>query len=419
MLSNPVILLSLATFFSAIPIIIWLFIFFDKKEKSKKTVAFIFALGCLTAPALLGVQYIWDIFPNFNLSAVIEQNIRDQNTMFILTFILFGAMEEFIKMYVVKAVDEKTLLINKVNDAVKYSLVSALGFSFVENAYYLYQFWPSISIGELVGMYIFRSIFTTCAHMIFSGIFGYYYGIGKYSIVMTHHEKLTEGLNKTTRWIAKIFRLPLSEGFRQKTVLKGVIIAIGMHAAFNFLLQFNKVLPVIIFVSLGYLYLKFLLSRKAGHLILTDDITKKKKSTIAKKDSEVVIELMAMWFNETKYVDVLHVCERLLERDPSNNVVKLFKAKALDQMDEDDTYKKIIGTVLKTEDDMSEYDKNIINKYTTEKEEFEKAKAMIQKQLEKEGKSFTNPQKISVKTEEKPATETGINKYIGEGTFKI
>lgn len=411
MLSNPAVLFSLATVFSAIPVLIWMAVFFNKEEKSKKTIAFVFALGCLTAPALLGIQYIWDIFPNFNLGALIENNIRSQNTMFILTFMLFGAMEELIKMYVVKAVDERTILISKVNDAVKYSLVAALGFSFVENVYYLYQFWPSIGLGELTGMYIFRSIFTTCAHMIFSGIFGYYYGIGKYSIVMTHHQKLTDGVGAMTKWISRTFKLPLSEGFRQKTVLKGVFIAISMHATFNFLLQFNEIIPVIAFVALGYLFLKYLLSRKAGHLILTNDITKKTKSTIAKEDGEVVIELLGMWFKESKYVDVIHICERLLERDPDNKVVQLFKAKALDEMDENHTYKKILGKILKSHDDMSENDKNIINKYTTEKDEFEKAKALIKKQLEKEGKTFQEPQKI--------ITKPPMPVDNQEGTFKI
>jgi len=419
MLSNPAVLLSLATFFSAIPVLIWLAVFFSKGEKSKKTIAYIFFLGCLTAPALLGIQYVWDIFPNFNISALIENNIKNQSTMFILTFILFGAMEELAKMYVVKAVDERTILINKVNDAVKYSLVSALGFSFIENSFYLYQFWPSIGIGELTGMYIFRSIFTTCAHMIFSGIFGYYYGIGKYSIVMTHQEKLTDGVGSFTKWIARTFKLPLSEGFRQKTVLKGVFIAITMHATFNFLLQFNKVLPVIIFVALGYFFLKYLLSRKAGHLLLTNDITQKTKSTIAKEDKEVVIELLGMWFKETRYVDVIHICERLLERDPDNRVVQLFKAKAMDEMDDNHTYKKILGKILRNKDEMSEYDKNVIEKYTNEKEQFEKAKAMIKKQLEKEGKTFAEPQRIPVPVKANTTTNISTGKYSGEGTFKI
>lgn len=400
---------------SAIPIIIWLSVFFDKKEKGKKTVALIFLLGCLTAPTLLGIQYLWDIFPQFNIAVFIEDHISTQSTEFIFTFILFGAMEELIKLYVIKAVDERTVLINTVNDAVRYSIVSAMGFSFIENAYYLYQFWGSISGGELAGMYIFRSVFTTCAHIIFSGIFGYYYGIGKYSIVMTQQQQLTSGISKSTRWIAKLFNLPLSQGYRQKVVLKGLLLAIGIHATFNYLLQVSKLGPVILIVILGFFFLQYLLSRKSGHLLLTQDITKKAKATIAKKDKEVVIELLGMWFKDQRFVDVIHICERLLERDPDNRVVQLFKAKAMDQMDENHTYKKILGKILRTQDEMSEYDRNIINKYTEEKEEFEKAKMKIKKQLEKEGKTFIDTQTKA----EKSNNKSPVEKFTGDGTFQL
>ncbi len=412
MLNNPIVLLTLATLFSAVPIVIWLAVFFSKKEKSKKTIALVFLLGCLTAPALLGIQYLWDVFPQFNLEALITNEVHSTNAMFILTFVLFGAMEELIKMYVIKTVDQKTMLINRVNDAVKYSLVSALGFSFVENAFYLSQFWSNIEIGQFAGMYIFRSIFTTCAHMIFSGIFGYYYGIGKYSIVMSNQEKLLNNVSFMTKWIAKTFSLPLSEGYRQKTVLKGLLTAVGMHATFNFLLQFNKILPVIIFVFLGYAFLKYLLSRKAGHLVLTDDVTERSSSSIAKQDKEVVIELLGMWFKDKRYVDVIHICERLLERDPDNKVVKLFKAQAVDEMEESHVYKKILGNILRSQDEMSDYDKNIVSKYISEKEEFEKAKTKIKKLLEQQGRAFIEPtQKVTLQT----AAPTNSN----EDTFKL
>ncbi len=370
MLENPIFLLGISTFFAAIPIVIWLYILFRKGEKSKKTIVLIFLLGCLTAPSLLGIQYLWDIFPNFNLAAFIEENIQTQASMYIAMFVLFGALEEIIKLYVISAVDKRTVLIKTIGDSIRYSLAAALGFAFTENIYYLFQFWPSLSIGELTGMYIFRSIFTTCAHMIFSGIFGYYYGIGKFSISIKQHEKVTGKSHTFSKIISKLFNLPKSHAYQQKTILKGLFIAILMHVIFNYLLQYNIIIPVIIFVALGFLYLKYLLSRKAGHLILTTDISEKTKSTIAKKDEEVVIELLGMWFNHKRYVDVIQICERLLERDPDNNVVKLFKAKAMDKLDKKSIYKSILGKMLKTE--KSTDDKNIISKYLAQKEKIQK-----------------------------------------------
>lgn len=392
MLENPILLIGLSTIFASIPIAVWIYLFFSKGINHRKTIFLIFLFGCLTAPAMIGIQYLWNIFPQFNLAQFIEENISGQNKAFIATFILFGAMEEILKMYVVTLVDKKTLLINKINDALKYSIVSALGFSFIENIYYLYQFWPTISTGQLIGMYIFRSAFTTCAHIIFSGIFGYYYGIGKFSIDISKQKKIIGESDKIQKAISRVFNLPAEQAYQQKMVIKGLFIAIGMHAIYNYLLQFNIVIPVIIFVLGGYLYLKYLLKRKAGHLILRSDITERQRATIAKKDEEVVLDLMGLWFTEERYVDVIHICERLLERDPDNNVVKLFKARAIDAMDNKNIYKKVLGNILKTKEELSEKDRSIISKYTEEKEMLRKVKEKIKDQMSKEGKSFIDPE---------------------------
>lgn len=144
---------------------------------------------------------------------------------------------------------------------------------------------------------------------------------------------------------------------------------------------------------------------------------------MGKKDEDVVVDLLGMWFNDKRYVDVIHVCERLLQRDPDNNVVKLFKAKALDQIDEKNTYHKILGSVLRPKEEMSEKDRNIISKYTTEKEMFNKVKEMIKKQLEKEGKEFEDfTVKITRNTETTSSQSKSsdiLEKYTGEGTFKL
>ncbi len=414
MLNSNILLLIISTISAAIPIAVWLYIFLKKpktecKEEiktSKIIVTLVFILGCLTAPALLGIQYVWEIIPEFDLASLIEKQFHTQSTRFILLFILFGGMEEIIKLYVVRYVDEKTILINKINDAIRYSIAAALGFSFIENIYYLYQFWPSISTGELVGMYAFRSLFTTGAHMIFSGIFGYYYGIGKFSIIINKQKKITKENNKTAKFIAKIFRLPLSEGYRQKFIIKGLFLAIGLHAVFNYLLQFNYLWPVILFVIGGYFYLQYLLKRKAGYLMLTIDPTTQKTSNLNKKDEDVIIELLGMWFKEKKYVDVIHICERLLERDPDNNIVKMFKAKAIDKLDDKNVYKKILSTVIKDTKELTEKDQNLITKYIKEKN----TRGKIQENEKKE----TSPNSTKVSAEKEV-----LKDYTGKGTFKI
>ncbi|MDP2642623.1 MAG: PrsW family glutamic-type intramembrane protease [Candidatus Peregrinibacteria bacterium] len=442
MLSNPTFLLAISTLFAAIPAAVWLYIFFKKTEQGKGIVALVFALGCLTPPALLILQWFWDppletveqglfqipfsetiiqlphifqqileITSKFNLSKFVENTFTGQDTGFIAMFILFAALEEIIKMYVIISIDKRTLLIKTIDDSIKFALASALGFAFAENIYYLTNYWATISTGDLINMYVFRSVFTACAHMIFSSIFGYHYGIGKFAIDINAQNKITGSKASIfERMISKILGLPLSQAFQQKMVLKGLALAVVIHATYNYLLQYNKMLPVIIFVILGYAYLKYLLSRKAGNLILASDISIQQKSTLAKKDEDVVIELLGMWFNEKKYVDVIHICERLLERDPDNNVIKLFKAKAMDRLDDKDTYKTILSTVVKTKDDVSVNDKNIISKYVAEKDK---------NRANQDPNAQSTPQIKQEETVIKAPDKDILSKYTGEDSFKI
>lgn len=344
---------------AAIPALIWLLFFIGGGQK-KRVIFFIFGVGCLTAPALLLLQYFWG-YPvnlqlpilgipavgNFNLSYFIEENISESIYRYLALFALFAAMEELIKMAVIIKVDKKTALISNVNDSIRFAMASALGFSFVENIYYLQGFWFDTFSGEFLSIYLFRSIFTTCAHLIFSGIFGYYYGVGKFAIEITKQKELLGEKMAGTDLISKIFNQPKSFAYKEQMIIKGFFIATFVHIIYNYLLQLNKIAPVILLVAVGYLYLKFLLSRKSGHLVLFTDISQRSKSEMNKRDEEVVLELIGLWFNQKRYVDVIHVCERLMKRDPSNNVVKLFKSMAMDRMEENDSYKKILSTLLK------------------------------------------------------------------------
>lgn len=442
MLSNPTFLLTISAIFAAIPAAVWLYIFFKKSEQGKGIVALVFGLGCLTPPTLLIVQWLWDppvetlqqglfqlpfsdkiiqlphifqqileITSKFNLSKFVETHITGVNSGFIAMFILFAALEEIIKMYVIISIDKRTLLIKTLGDSIKFALASALGFAFAENIYYLYQYWQTISTGDLINMYVFRSIFTACAHMIFSSIFGYHYGIGKFAIDISAQNKIA-GASPSIfeKIVSKVMGLPLSQAFQQKMALKGLFLAISIHATYNYLLQFNKMLPVIIFVILGYIYLRYLLNRKAGNLMLAEDISTKQKSTFAKKDEDVVVELLGMWFNEKRYVDVIHICERLLERDPDNNVIKLFKAKAMDRLDDKDTYKSILSSVVKTKNDISANDKNIISKYVTEKEK---------NRTTQNSNAQTIPQVKQEETVIKAPEKDILSKYTGDDSFKM
>lgn len=344
-----------------VPVLIWLYILFRDKKHDKLMLALVFSGGILATLAVFGIQIVWDFVPEIDPFRWVENNISDPTYYYVSIFILVGILEEIVKQGMIRFVDRKTVLIQTINDSIRFSLVAALGFAFAENVVYFQTVIINAPINEVIVTFLFRSIFTACAHMVFSGIFGYFYGIAKFSIDVSKHRHWQGKIYFGVHALGRIFNMPFARAFKEYKILQGLIIALVFHAIFNYMLQLNLIIPTILTIIIGFVYLLYLLRRKAGNLILVTDIDTKKRSTMNKKDKDVVLELMGMWFDQNKYVDVLHICERLLERDPDNNVVKLFKAKAEDKIDKENPYNKALGAVLGK--NRTDKDVNTINYY--------------------------------------------------------
>ena len=163
--------------------------------------------------------------------------------------------------------------------------------------------------------------------MVFSGIFGYYYGMAKFArpIVET---KLWMGEGSSfVRVFSKILGVDESKAYGEMQRMKGLIIAMLIHTAFNFTVELGKFEIVLVIVGGGFLFLKYLMAHKAGAIAFAG---MGRESTMQKKDQDVVLELLAMWSKDGKHQDVIDICQRLLMRDPDNKVVQLFQAKAMD-----------------------------------------------------------------------------------------
>lgn len=331
---------------AVIPVGIWMYILFKDRKHEKGWLALMFSGGIIAVLIVFALQIFWSYFPELDPFLWVEENIEDPVYHYAALFVVVGILEEIAKQLMLRYVDSKRVLIQTINDSIRFSLAAALGFAFAENIVYFYNVIMVAQIQEVIVTFLFRSIFTAAAHMMFSGIFGYYFGIAKFTLEITEQKEWQSKVNFGIRALRNIFKMPLAQAFREYKILQGLMIAIVLHAIFNYLLQMNYILPVIGLVAAGFLYLKYLLNRKAGNLILVTDISERRKSKIGRKDEDVVLELLGMWFDKKKYVDVLHICERLLERDPDNNVVKLFKAKALDKLDPDNPYRKALNAVF-------------------------------------------------------------------------
>ena len=322
-------LLAIMVSLSALPAVIWSYLIFNGRKTSRLTLLLAFFLGTLTVlPLIVLYDYLWVWFPQLDVYRVITENITETHIAALATLIVVGILEELTKSGVVRFIGRTRIGIQTINDAVKYSILAGLGFAFTENIFYFYGIWQASSgLSEFLFPVIFRSIFTVCGHMVFSGIFGYFYGIAKFSRPIFEADLFMGEKNKSAYVLSKILGTDEADAYRQLTLLKGLIIAIALHTAFNFALEFSQFLPVIVIVGGGFLYLLYLLAHKAGNIMFS---ATPGAATMAKRDVDVVLELLGMWTKEGRYKDVVDICQRLLMRDPENKVVQLFQAKALD-----------------------------------------------------------------------------------------
>lgn len=321
--------IAICTVLAALPAIIWSSIFLKRRDKNFKTYFWVFLGGTLTVVPILAYQYIYLSLigdnPNWDFVGRLK-TIVTGNYWIVLLYAFVGITEEIVKFYIVKILDQRNPeIIKTINDSLKMGILAALGFAFTENIIYFVRILDSMGTQGLIAPFIFRSIFTVCAHLIFSGIFSYYYGVSKYAKDFIDFKK----------WQGQRVSILDYDNFRRKYIALGLGLSMGLHAVFNTMLSISlpnnvNILFVIFQVIFMFLFLKYLLNSKTGNL--TFILANKYKSSMKTEDEDVVLELVGMWFKQKRYKEVAEICQRLERRDPDNNVVKIFKSKAIDAL---------------------------------------------------------------------------------------
>ncbi len=179
-------------------------------------------------------------------------------------FIIVGMLEEFIKHLVLRFSDEEK--IQSVSDAISFSIIVALGFAFIENIMYFHNFINREG-GTLISISIFfflRSTISVIAHVSFSAILGYFYGIARFSeqicqreIFRTNHPifiKIQQFLHMKCRTL-----------FHEEKMMEGMILAMLAHAIFNGLLHYNKIMLVIPFLFAMFFWTLNLFHRRESY----------------------------------------------------------------------------------------------------------------------------------------------------------
>jgi RsiW-degrading membrane proteinase PrsW (M82 family) len=322
-----------STVLAAFPVIIWLSII-HKEGEEKGLYIRTFLLGTLAVIPPFILILVFDKFPQLDIYSEITRTVEAVALAALYTNIVVGIVEEIAKNMIVRVIDKRhPEYFQTITSALKLSLCAGLGFAFAENIFYFYSIWtnPQFSYGDLFSTFIFRSLFTMCGHMVFSGIFGYYFGMGKFAADITEQARWEGSQLRFARYVAKIMGKMTFQVVREFKNLTGLLLAMALHAAFNVSLDLEHKLPSILIVVTGTLYILYLLQTKSGHLLFSS--IKRRGSSMAVGDQDVVLELLGMWTKEGRYEEVIQICDRLLARDPDNNVVKLFRAKAGDNQE--------------------------------------------------------------------------------------
>lgn len=180
----------------------------------------------------------------------------------IVMFLFVGVIEEVMKMSAVHAVDDNR--IRHIDDAVMFAILAALGFAFTENILYFYLIWAKQGPENLLIPFLFRSLFSTFAHILFSGVFGYYYGVAHFAKPLLQQE-LRNRHHTFWDWYYRVFKWKTAELFHEQHMLKGLTIAVVLHAVYNVFLEMNWTFIMVPYLVIGYLYVSHLFKMKENH----------------------------------------------------------------------------------------------------------------------------------------------------------
>ncbi|MBT3865234.1 PrsW family intramembrane metalloprotease [Candidatus Peregrinibacteria bacterium] len=256
---------------ATIPALAWGLLFYLKRPEDRRLSVLTFLAGGLAVAPILLYKLSWDYIPWLNAFKFAENYQNDLLGMgsivtiplsVIITFMFVGVIEEVMKYFAVKSVDSNKLL--TVDDAIEFFIIAALGFSFTENILYFYNIWLAEGAAHLFIPFLFRSGFSTFAHIMFSGIFGYYYGVAHFAKPILQ-EEIKANRRHWTIWFHKTLSIRKIRLFHEEKIAEGFLLAVGLHAIFNIFLEINATFLTVPFLVGGYITLTYLFSKKNNH----------------------------------------------------------------------------------------------------------------------------------------------------------
>lgn len=277
MLYNNFYIVAISVILSLLPVFVWGMLFLYRHNEKRSTVVRTFMLGALMVIPLVIYRISWNFYPKISLVETLKPlenhsiiiNIFNNGSIvlplsLLLLFLSIGIIEEFLKQRVTRSVDRKE--IKTIDDAIEFSIIAALGFSFAENVFYFIDVWQSLGVDTLAKVFVFRSLFSTFAHILFSAIFGYHFGLALFAKSLYREQGHKARHKKAIGFIHRILRPKNSESFEDRQLFIGFFYAAILHAMFNILLELNYTQFLIPFLVFGLIHVLILIWNRENHV---------------------------------------------------------------------------------------------------------------------------------------------------------
>lgn len=268
---NPLSIVGLTVLLSSLPVLIWGAIFLYKSKEQRYMVVRTFMIGALMVVPLVLYRELWDLFPSISLVENLKplQNFGISFAGLTLNLLVLyasiGIVEEYLKHVVVKKVDKNE--INSVRDSIEFSIIAALGFSFAENTFYFIQVYHSFGIDMLIQVFVFRSLFSTFAHVLFSAVYGYHFGLALFAKDIYRQKKANSFLYSIIYKFYSLLKMKKVDAFEDQHRFLGLFFAASLHAVFNLLLEAGITVFLVPFLVIGVIHVSYLIYRKDHYTV--------------------------------------------------------------------------------------------------------------------------------------------------------
>jgi RsiW-degrading membrane proteinase PrsW (M82 family) len=256
MSATPFQVVMLSTIFSLLPILAWATFLLYKHNEKRNLVVNTFMLGALMVVPLLVYKHLWNYVPILNFKEAFG-SMQSTVLSLIFLFLTVGIIEEFLKHFVAGRVEHKE--INSIDDAIEFSIMAALGFSFAENTIYFIQVWQNMGqevLWQLVG---FRSLFSTFAHVLFSTIYGYHFGLALFATPVYKDMSKKRFDKRFINFLHKFTKIKSSALFHEQQIFAGLFYASVLHAIFNTTLELGYTKFLVPFLIFGLMHVMSLI----------------------------------------------------------------------------------------------------------------------------------------------------------------